>query len=91
MSKTISARELGSSLGLTSRSIAGRGAQELIGDVGKGGGAAGRDFVFGEEENEAGEEVVDGDGGGKFLKVAGEGSGSVGGGGVDYRLCYLAF
>jgi hypothetical protein len=48
-------------------------------------------LFFGEEENEAGEEVVDGDGRGKFLKVAGEGSGSVGGGGVDYRLCYLAF
>jgi hypothetical protein len=62
----------------------------LIGDVSENRGAAGRDFVFGEEENEAGEEVVDGDGGGKFLKVAGEGSGSVGGG-VDYRLCYLAF
>jgi hypothetical protein len=42
-----------------------------------------------DHENEAGEEVVDGDGGGKFVEVAGEGSGSVGGG-VDYRLCCLA-
>jgi hypothetical protein len=89
MSKVIWAGALGYSLGLSSRSIAGRVRKKLIGDVGKDGGAAGRDFVFGEEENEAGEEVVDGDGGGKFLKVAGEGSGSVGGG-VDYRLCCLA-
>ena len=57
----------------------GKSAEELIGDVGEDGGAAGRDFVFGEEEEEAGEEGVDGDGGAEFLEVGGEGGGGVGG------------
>jgi len=41
----------------------------LIGDVGEDGGAARRDFVFGEEEKEAGEEIVDGDGGTKNWQI----------------------
>ena len=37
----------------------GEGAEELVGDVGEDGGAAGGDFVLREEEELAGEEVVD--------------------------------
>jgi len=57
----------------------GEGAEELIGDVREDGGTTGRDFVFGEEKEKAGEEVVDGDGGAEFLEVGGEEGGSVGG------------
>src|SRR5260370_38876135 len=57
----------------------GEGAEELIGDVSEDGGTTGRDFVFGEEKEKAGEEVVDGDGGAEFLEVGGEEGGSVGG------------
>jgi len=52
-----------------------KGAEELVGDVGKDGGAAGRNFVFGEEKKKAGEEVVDGEGGAEFFEVGGEGGG----------------
>lgn len=53
----------------------GEGAEELVGDVGEDGGAAGRDFVLGEEEEQAGEEVVDLGGGGEVVEVGGEGGG----------------
>src|SRR6266478_1519488 len=53
----------------------GEGAEELIGDVREDGGTTGRDFVFGEEKEKAGEEVVDGDGGAEFLEVGGEEAG----------------
>jgi len=56
----------------------GKSAEELIGDVSEDGGAAGRDFVFREEEKKAGEEVVDGDGGAEFLEVGSEGGGGIG-------------
>ena len=51
------------------------GWEELIGDVSEDGGAARRDFVFREEQEKAGEEVVNGDGGTEFR----EGDGSDGG------------
>ncbi len=57
----------------------GEGAEQLIGDVSEDGGTTGRDSVFGEEKEKAGEEVVDGDGGAEFLEVGGEGGGGVGG------------
>ena len=50
----------------------------MIGDVGEDRRAAGRDFVFREEEEQAGEEIVDGYSGTKFLEVSGEGNGGVG-------------
>jgi len=39
------------------------GMEELVGDVGEDGGAAGGDAAFGDEKEEAGEELVDVDGG----------------------------
>ena len=51
------------------------GAEELVGDVGEDGGAAGGDFVLREEEEQAREEVVDLDGGGEVVEVGGEGGG----------------
>jgi hypothetical protein len=57
----------------------GEGMEELIGDVSEDGGTTGRDFVFGEEKEKAGKEVVDGDGGAEFLEVSSEGGGGVGG------------
>jgi len=57
----------------------GEGAEELVGDVGQDGGASGRDAVLGEKEQEAGEEVVDGGGGGEFGEAGGEGGGEIGG------------
>ena len=53
----------------------GEGAEELVGDVGEDGGAAGGDFVLREEEEQAGEEVVDLRGGGEVVEVDGEGGG----------------
>ena len=53
----------------------GEGAKELVGDVGEDGGATRGDFVFCEEEKEAGEEFIDGDGGAEFPEVGGEGGG----------------
>jgi hypothetical protein len=53
----------------------GEGAEELVGDIGKDGGAAGGDFVLGEEEEQAREEIVDLSGGGKVVEVGGEGRG----------------
>ena len=54
----------------------GEGAEELVGDVGEHGGAARGNSIFGEEEKEAGEEFVDGNGGAEFLEVGGEDGGS---------------
>jgi hypothetical protein len=52
------------------------GVENLIGDVGHDGGAAWSDAAFGDEDEEAGEELVDGKGGVKFgglrEKVGGE-------------------
>ena len=52
------------------------GMEELVGDVGEDGGAAGGDAAFGDEKEEAGEELVDVDGGvelGEFgYEVGGE-------------------
>lgn len=53
-------------------------AEELAGDVGDGGAASG-DFVLGEEEEKAGEEVVDLGGGGEVVEVGGECGGGFGG------------
>jgi len=52
-----------------------QGTEELVGDVGEDGGAAGGDFVLREEEEQAGEEVVDLSGGGEVVEVDGEGGG----------------
>jgi len=57
----------------------GEGAEELVGDVGEDGGAAGADAVLGEKEQQAGEEVVDGGSGGEFGETVGEGVGEIGG------------
>jgi len=57
----------------------GEGAEELVGDVGEDGGAAGGDFVLGEEEEQAREEVVDLGGGGEVVEVGGESGGDFGG------------
>jgi hypothetical protein len=56
----------------------GEGAEELVGDVGEDGGAAGGNFVLGEEEEKAGEEIVDLGGGGKVVEVGGEGGSNFG-------------
>ena len=42
------------------------GVEELIGDVGEDGGAARGDAALGDEDEEAGEELVDGDSGVEF-------------------------
>jgi hypothetical protein len=57
----------------------GQSAQELVGDIGEDGGATWRNFLFGEKEEKAAEEVVDGDGGTEFPQIGGERGGSVGG------------
>jgi hypothetical protein len=62
----------------------GEGAEELVGDVGEDGGAAGGDFVLGEEEEQAREEVVDLSGGGEVVEVGGEGGGDFGGFGLIF-------
>jgi hypothetical protein len=52
------------------------GVEDLVGDVGHNGGAARGDAAFGDEDEEAGEELVDGKGGVEFgrlgEKVGGE-------------------
>jgi hypothetical protein len=52
------------------------GVEELVGDVGEHGGAAGGDAAFGDEDHQPGEELVDVDGGvelGEFgYEVGGE-------------------
>jgi hypothetical protein len=52
------------------------GVEDLVGDVGHDGGAAGSDAAFGDENEEAGKELVDGESGVKFggfgEKVGGE-------------------
>ena len=53
----------------------GEGAEELVGDVGEDGGSASGDFVLGEKEEEAREEIVDLSGGGEVVEVDGEGGG----------------
>src|SRR6266849_4707773 len=60
----------------------GEGAEELVGDVGEDGGAAGGDFVLREEEEQAGEEVIDLGGGGEVVEVGGKGGGDFGGVGL---------
>ena len=60
----------------------GEGAEELVGDVGEDGGAAGGDFVLREEKEQAGEEVVDLGGRGEVVEVDGEGGGDFGGVGL---------
>src|SRR5229473_2176015 len=57
----------------------GEGAEELVGDVGEDGGTAGGDFVLGEEEEQAREEIVDLGRGGEVVEVGGEGGGDFGG------------
>jgi hypothetical protein len=61
----------------------GKGAEELVGDVGKDGGAPGEDFVLREEEEQTREEVVDLGGGGEVVEVGGEGGGDFGGVGLS--------
>jgi hypothetical protein len=55
----------------------GEGAEEQVAGVGHDGGAARGDAVFGLEMKEAGEELVDGDGGLEFGEGGGEIDGSV--------------
>jgi hypothetical protein len=57
----------------------GESAEELVGDVGEDGGAAGGDFVLSEEEKQAGEKIVDLDRGAEVVEVSGEGGGDFGG------------
>ena len=57
----------------------GDGAEKLIGDVSENGGAARGDAVLCEEEQEAGEEIVDGSGGCEFAETCCEGGGEIGG------------
>src|SRR5437868_1431862 len=54
----------------------GEGAKELVGDVGEDGGAACGYFIFGEEEKEASEKFIDGNGGAEFPEVGGEDGGT---------------
>jgi len=56
----------------------GDGTEDLVGDVGEDGGASRGDAVLGEEQEQAGEEIVDGGGGGEFFQARGEGGGEVG-------------
>jgi hypothetical protein len=55
----------------------GKGAEELVGDVGEHGCATGRDLLFGQEEEKTRKEVIDGDGGAKFLEIGGKRDGGV--------------
>jgi len=45
--------------------------KQLVSDISEDGGAARGDFIFGEEEKEAGEEFIDGDSGAEFPEVGG--------------------
>jgi hypothetical protein len=51
--------------------------EELVGDVGKDGGAAGRDAAFGDEGEEAAEELADVDAGGELGEFGEEVGGEV--------------
>jgi hypothetical protein len=51
-----------SGLGVFLLGDGGEGAEELVGDIGEDGGAAGGDFVLREEEEQAREEVANGAG-----------------------------
>jgi hypothetical protein len=53
------------------------GMEELVGDVGQDGGTAGGDAAFGDENEEAGEKLVDGDGGIELGEVGQEFRGEV--------------
>jgi hypothetical protein len=53
------------------------GVEELVGDVGKDGGAAGRDAAFGYESEEAGEELTDVRAGGELSEFGKEIGGEV--------------
>ena len=53
----------------------GESAEELTAGEGENGGLAGGDAVLCEEEENAGEEVVDGNGGTKLGEIVGEGGG----------------
>jgi hypothetical protein len=53
----------------------GESVKQLVSDISEDGGAARGDFIFGEEEKEAGEEFIDGDGGAEFPEVGGEDGG----------------
>jgi hypothetical protein len=53
------------------------GVEELVGDVGKDGGAAGRDAAFGDEGEEAAEELADVDAGGELGEFGEEVGGEV--------------
>jgi hypothetical protein len=55
----------------------GEGAEEEVAGVSHDGGAARVDAIFGFEMEEAGEEVVDGDGGFEFSETGGESGGEV--------------
>ena len=65
----------GGGLGVHLFGDGGEGTEELVGDVGEDGGAAGGDFVLREEEEQAREEVVDLCGGGEVVEVDREGGG----------------
>jgi len=64
-------RRIGIFLGVELAVDSGEGAKELVGDVGEDGGTARGDFIFGEEEKEAGEEFIDGDSGAEFPEIGG--------------------
>jgi hypothetical protein len=53
------------------------GVEELVGDVGEDGGAAGRDAAFGDEGEEAAEKLADVDAGGEFGEFGEEVGGEV--------------
>jgi hypothetical protein len=57
----------------------GEGAEDQVTGVGHDGGAARVDAAFDLEMEEAGEELVDGDGGGKLGEAGGEGGGKIDG------------
>ena len=53
------------------------GVEELVGDVSEDGGAARGDTAFGDEDEEAGEELVDGSGGVEFGRLREEIGGEI--------------
>ena len=61
------------------------GAEELVGDVGEDGGTAGRDAILRDEQEKAGEEIVDVGGGVELAESGGEGVGKIGGRGAILR------
>src|SRR5712692_1135844 len=54
------------------------GVEELVGDIGKDGGAAGGDAAFGDEDQEAGEKLADVRAGGELGEFGEEVGGEVG-------------